>query len=477
MRLQRFASSWRIKLLVTLALVHDAGCGGRPRSELHCNTDPVVIDGKATGLASCEEAVVHRAEKMACDNPFPRNVPACVSTSPASDACHTDADCTEFAHGFCSPNGDNSFCSCDYGCLSDDDCFPAGQVCVCGDPVGSCSGATCTADADCKSKLCTAPHYPSDVIGDFACVSPEDECEVDTDCSSISCFYDDSLGARRCGSASSGCSFGGSGRPFLVEGAARVAGLAARDDWQAIAAPPRLDGLSAPEREAIAAGWARAGLLEHASIAAFARFTLQLLSLGAPADLVRDAQAAMADEIEHARVCFAIAGAHGGRAVGPGPLDLGGALAGGSAREILVTAILEGCVGETVAALEAFELNQRAVDPAVRRALETIAADEARHAELAWRFVRWAIDRDPSLASAAESAFGAAAAVPAETEEAGPDLSAHGLASAPQRREIARQARALVIGPCAAALSRSTRRPGGDAYFALERMVSTGHAA
>jgi len=52
--------------------------------------------------------------------------------------------------------------------------------------------------------------------------------------------------------------------------------------------------------------------------------------------------------------------------------------------------IREGCVGETVAAVEAGEGAGRARDSHVRKTLETIGADESMHADLAWRTVLWA---------------------------------------------------------------------------------------
>lgn len=459
MRLQRFATSWRIQLLVALALVHDAGCGA-PRTDVKCGSDPVLLDGKPTGLESCSDSLVHRAAIVACANPLPRSVPACTSTGNSPNDCKVDADCAQHPLGVCTASDHPAFCACDYGCLTDADC-DADQICLCHDPIGRCASAFCASDADCKDGPCTAPvRDPSDA-NELACVSPDNECEIDADCGAHFCILDDATHLRRCGTGGGGCF--GSGRPFLVAGAPRTADLAERDDWGGRDAPACMANLAAPDREAIAAGWARAGLMEHASIAAFARFTLQLLSLGAPPDLVRDAQAAMADETEHTRLCFALASAFGGAAIGPGPLALAGALEGGSAREILVTAILEGCVGETVAALEAQEMAQRAVDPAVRRALETIAADEARHAELAWRFVKWVLWRDPSLSAVAASTFAAAAAASESAEEAGaigPDLSAHGLVSAILRREIARCALALVVSPCAAALLRRPDQGG-----------------
>jgi hypothetical protein len=101
----------------------------------------------------------------------------------------------------------------------------------------------------------------------------------------------------------------------------------------------------------------------------------------------------MADEIEHARLCFALASAYARRPLGPGQLAIDDALAG--ADDLVaaaVAAVHEGCVDETLAALQAEAARAAATDPAVRRALDRIADDEARHAALAWRFVRWAID-------------------------------------------------------------------------------------
>ena len=50
----------------------------------------------------------------------------------------------------------------------------------------------------------------------------------------------------------------------------------------------------------------------------------------------------------------------------------------------------EGCIGETVAALEAWEAAEQACDPAVRAAFQRIARDEQAHAELAFQFLNWA---------------------------------------------------------------------------------------
>jgi hypothetical protein len=134
--------------------------------------------------------------------------------------------------------------------------------------------------------------------------------------------------------------------------------------------------------------------MEHASIAAFARFTLQLLALGAPPELVADATRAMADETRHARLCFGLASRYAGHDVGPGPLDVGGALGAVTLLDVVELVVDEGCVGETAAALEAAWDAETAADPVERDVLSVIAEDEARHAALAVQFVAWAAHRD-----------------------------------------------------------------------------------
>jgi len=135
--------------------------------------------------------------------------------------------------------------------------------------------------------------------------------------------------------------------------------------------------------------WVRDALLEHASVASFARLALELLSMGAPSELVRGAHEAALDELRHADVCFALAGA---RAPRLGALPVGRALPLARDRvELALRSIEEGCIGEAFAACEAFEVAARSDDARVAAALSAIARDEARHAELAARVAAWAL--------------------------------------------------------------------------------------
>jgi hypothetical protein len=251
-----------------------------------------------------------------------------------------------------------------------------------------------------------------------------------------------------------GVSYTWTGRPFPVAGELRVARPRATGDWGA-AVEVRTAGLERRDRARVAARWARMAMEEHASIASFARFSLQLMAMGAPPELLLATQRATADEVAHARLCFGVASAVAGEAVGVGPMDVGGALDGAlDPAAILAAAIREGCVGETLAAAEAAEAREGTHDGAIRRVLEKIAEDEAGHAALAWRFVRWALDAHPELRDVAERAFEAALSPPplprAEADAA--LLARFGVLDARARAASARRVLAEVVGPCAAAL-------------------------
>jgi hypothetical protein len=161
------------------------------------------------------------------------------------------------------------------------------------------------------------------------------------------------------------------------------------------------------------------------------------------------------DEVDHARIAYALASAYGGAPRGPGPLAVPSAVTT-SLPELAAETFLEGCAGETLAALSLREAAEAAKDPALRAVLERIAGDEERHAELAWRTVAWALRAGgPAVARALGLARGSLAA---ELEACDPpvtaalDLSAHGTLGDAARRAIRRRALVEVVLPCADAL-------------------------
>jgi hypothetical protein len=253
------------------------------------------------------------------------------------------------------------------------------------------------------------------------------------------------------------------GRPFLVARRAVTAevrrGGAARA-WASAPELPDVTALSPADRAALASAWLADARMEHASVASFARFSLDLLAVGAPAELVAAAHAAAIDEVHHARLCFAFASAYAGATLTPEPFPFGGAVAVESDLAALAAAaVREGCVGETLAALQAAEQLAQATDPAVRAALTTIAEDEAAHAELAWRTVAWALAQGvPAVQRAVAAAFadvtaGAPAALAGASSAA---LAAHGRPDpAALHATLARSLRD-VVGLCARSLLGET---------------------
>ncbi|MDC3956098.1 ferritin-like domain-containing protein [Polyangium jinanense] len=244
------------------------------------------------------------------------------------------------------------------------------------------------------------------------------------------------------------------GRPFLVNDAPRTAepvrGAFASGARSPEAMAPNLDDLSADERALLAAAWTRDGLFEHASVASFGRFALELLAVGAPADLVTRAHRAAEDEVRHAELCFALASNYAGEARAPGPfpfegrIDICADLASVAAR-----AAREGCIGETIAAAVAAEQLAAATDPAVHAVLRLIAEDEARHAELAWRTVAWAVrvGGDAVRAAVLEVFASLGQGAPGERTPSDPRLAAHGRLGEAEVQEVARRATVEVVLP------------------------------
>jgi hypothetical protein len=412
-------------------------------------------------IVHCDGGWKHRPTASACPSSLPRSEPI----EPAgSGTCTEDADCTEAANGYCEASDINY---CRYGCVQDSDC-ESGMICECGPLIGQCVPATCTTNDDCEPGMLCASYdlepFPACGGTAYACQSPDDQCTSDADCAGEVCTV---VGDHReCGGPR--CVIG---RPFLIDGEERLATASDRSDWLDICLDPDLSGLAPGERESLADAWTRVALMEHASIAAFARFTLELLAFGAPAALVQSSSQAMRDEIEHARQAFALASVYAGTPRGPGTLDVGGSLSCVELHASALNAFVEGCVGETVAALEAREASELATDPAVRRLLSRVADEEARHALLAFEFVKWALPQggaglrdDLQLVLSAEIAKStlATARASAEPPESSA-LTAHGILPEARRRALRRAVLLDVVAPCLAELARDAAGSAADA--------------
>jgi hypothetical protein len=123
--------------------------------------------------------------------------------------------------------------------------------------------------------------------------------------------------------------------------------------------------------------------------------------------------------------------------------------------------VREGCIGETIAALQARLGAAYAQDARVRGSLEQIAEDEARHALLAWRFVAWAIAQGGEPVRAAVVRAFSSALVDHRRELSDDELAptpnrslwrSHGRLTAADRVHVRAHAMTTVVLPCAAAL-------------------------
>jgi hypothetical protein len=406
-------------------------------------------------LERCEGGFVHRPVPGMCPIPADDGVDTADGGAPPVAGCTVDGHCQEKPNGRCIIDNPlpevATAIYCIYACATDDDC-QEGEVCSCESSwtqnatmqsitIGVCRPGTCGADGECEpGSLCISPvdaFCGTPRPAQYHCQTPADECAGPDDCiGGAYCSYQTDhfacLGRPACG------------RPFLVDGVERQAALGRGLDWaDALPELESLGTLSPEQRAAVAQHFAEAGLMEHASIAAFARFSLELLALGAPSDLVADAASAMADETRHARLCFGLAVRYGLRAPAPGKLDVAGALGELDLLEIVQTVTLEGCIGESGAALEAAWAAEAAADPVVKAALTGIAEDEARHAALAFRFVAWAATKDARVLPRVRALIAEARLASAVDTERSPGgtLEAHGVLD--MRTRFAARAAAL----------------------------------
>lgn len=424
------------------------GCGSESDFATCDDSQPTGESG--SGLEECKSGLVHRVSTATCDLPPEPN------QCGANSQCETDADCSDAPNGHCSNGQAGGDCFCNYGCATDLDCG-SGQLCTCYAGGGYCQEAGCTTDDDCSDGMCIQT-----TVGDkcgprqFECQASGDECAVDEDCDGDTfCVLVD--GARECITGTEdGCAV--EGRPFLVDGIDRKALPVARADWNG-----SVDAAIPADAElamVLADRWTEIGLMEHASIAAFARFSLQLLELGAPAALIEETNQALVDETRHARACFALASRFSGAPVGPGRLLTQDALSSCTLAEVVRLVIDEGCIGETIAAVTASEMAASATDPAIAQMLTDIAADELRHAELAWRFVRWAMDQgdEDTLAAARASLSNVENRIFDDGDEHA-HLPEHGLIGSESRRALERTVLRQIVAPCGRALLATQETP------------------
>jgi hypothetical protein len=415
-----------------------------------------------SGWVRCDGGFVHRQEALECEVP-----------ESTDDVCGSSCDCSAYAYGTCTQTFDES-CECTPGCKTDADCSP-GSICVCGGVLSTttvtrCVPSNCTTSSDCGPGLCGISEF-GDNCGFYynaGCAGPDDECHIDSDCSVEDCPNPFGTAEQyECMPSDAGfvcappdvCN-GICGRPFFVEGEARVAPTRAREDWRTSCSPAPV---AEHERVRLVEYWTQIGQFEHASVASFARFGLHLARLGAPPQLLRATQCAVVDEVRHAQLAFGLASGYAGAPIGPGPLDMRSSLDATDVFEIVEGLIREACIGETLASLEAREAAAHAQDPVVAAVLDEIAADELRHAQLGWRTLAWILARaDADLHAFVMTRFDEAVRELAGASQAQGlprSLRRHGVVDDDLRAQVQRVGIDELIRPCIDALRERSIAP------------------
>ncbi|MFO0592301.1 MAG: ferritin-like domain-containing protein [Polyangiaceae bacterium] len=430
------------------------GAGGGTSASACKNPQPILQpSGHDTGFVMCEGGAIDRVAKVTCDpttSPWPST---CGTPGDPNGYCNAATDCKDAPGGYCL--NEASGCHCSYAspskCQTDEDCGK-GYICACAGTAypddATCVQADCATPSDCASGECGFSNYYNGCYQEqaIACRTASDACRSVADCA----------GAQACGVSSGTPGFQcldytcTVGRPLLVDSAPRFAPARRRSDWLADRPLPETGDLPEGVRESLAAHFTAMGAMEHASIGSFARFSLELLALGAPPALLREAHAAAEDEIVHAELAYAMATAYSGQPVGPGALNVKGVVPCDDPRDIVSALVKEACVGETVAAAEALHLAGTVVDPALSALHAQVAEDEARHAELGWRTLAWMLSERPELAAVADQAFSEAIREIGSLPKTVSDVVAptYGLLSSAALGEVRQRAARDIVGPC-----------------------------
>lgn len=159
---------------------------------------------------------------------------------------------------------------------------------------------------------------------------------------------------------------------YCGEGGRRSAGLVSRGDCES--------------DDGVAAWFASMAHSEAASVTSFLRLQEELAEHGAPAELRSRLWEAARDEVRHARAMRRLARSKGVEPRTPEHVKVDARDLEAIARENAV----EGCVAETWSALLCAWQARHCPSPELAEILRGIAADETRHAELAWAIDAWA---------------------------------------------------------------------------------------
>lgn len=133
------------------------------------------------------------------------------------------------------------------------------------------------------------------------------------------------------------------------------------------------------------------GVEAHSGVGRSARFSMQLIALSAPPTLMCAAATAIDAEMRHAEACFRLAQRYGSDESAPGALELDWMGLDGDLASVALQAVNDGCIAHALDAMAAREALEHCREPATRDVLMRRHQSKAREAQLAWRFLAWAL--------------------------------------------------------------------------------------
>ncbi len=145
--------------------------------------------------------------------------------------------------------------------------------------------------------------------------------------------------------------------------------------------------------------WLNIALLEHASIWAFSKLSLQLLWLWAPAKLIEDCYKAGIDEINHAKITFTLASHYLWRNMAPWELKwlLWSKISKVSYKTLAIESLIYWYIWEWISAKFLKHSSKISKDNNLNKIYNSIADDELRHSILWKEILTWWLKKEKEI--------------------------------------------------------------------------------
>ena len=150
-----------------------------------------------------------------------------------------------------------------------------------------------------------------------------------------------------------------------------------------------IDGMDATLRRKVGETWVRRAHEELKAAMSFTLLTRELLTVGAPPDVLARVARAVGDEVRHAEILRALGSRYlGAEARGPPGMSVEPSALGDHPRLLAsLHAVTLCCVSETIASVFIEASHEAAVSPSVRASLGIVLADEVEHGRAGWAYL------------------------------------------------------------------------------------------